>query len=236
MLLSEYLNSEGEKRLQGLCEKLTLMANHIEFAIADAVIGLVEHIPDYSRKAISEKAEVDKLHEDVDALAVALISSGHLSARGMRFVSYALKIAMDLEQMEDEVAQISQSALAIDELDHKLRVRHMPQLVAKTQQMVSEGIDSFVHCDPQEAEAVLRTSRELDIMKQDIFRHILQTISGNPDAISGGLHMLLVTRSLRRIGDAAASMARSVRAICKRCPLPQAEAQEPAEEAKERAE
>ncbi|HOX39465.1 MAG TPA: PhoU domain-containing protein [Candidatus Brocadiia bacterium] len=217
MLLQEHLHSVGGKRLQELRDLLTQMANHIEFAMAGAVMGLVEQSADFTRSAVSEQARIDSLHEKVDNLAMDLLTSGHLSKRGIRFVAHALKIAMDFEQMEEEVRQIADSSMVMNAQNAGIASSRFPRLVENSQGMVADGIDAFVHCNKGEAEEILTRARELDVICQEVFREILSFIGGHPDAAGGAMHMLLVTRSFRRIGDAAANMARSVKAICLRC-------------------
>ena len=80
--------------------------------------------------------------------------------------------------------------------------------------MLKESLDAFVHRDSAAARAVIPRDREVDALNKEIHRQLVQQMMEDPQTIGRCLHLMVVSKSLERIGDHATNVAEDVVYLC----------------------
>jgi phosphate transport system protein len=150
---------------------------------------------------------------EIDEMVIQLLTKAPL-ATNLRLVTAAMKIAQNLERIGDEASKIAKHA---GELAQEPPVRihlDLPGLAGLVLEMLKGALDAFVHRDSATARAVIPRDRQVDALNQEIHRQLVQQMMADPQTIGRCLHMMVVSKSLERIGDHATNLAEDVVYLC----------------------
>jgi len=86
----------------------------------------------------------------------------------------------------------------------------IPRMGATAQSMLRDALDSYVRGDIKLAQQVLDEDDELDTLKTQVFRELLNHMLQDPSTIEPALDLILISRHLERIGDHATNIAEDV--------------------------
>ncbi|MCI0746634.1 MAG: phosphate signaling complex protein PhoU [Verrucomicrobia subdivision 3 bacterium] len=198
-----------EVELDGLKEKLLLMASHAEAAVNRAIRAMLRRDDDLARRTREEDSIIDTLELEIDHCVVDLLSR-RPSPLDLRLLTSIMKIARELERVGDEATTISRRCL---ELSHepplKFRV-DIAGIATLSLEMLKEALDAFVHEDPAKARRLIPKDEEVDRLHRDLQRELLGHMSRQPETITRSLHLIVIAKSLERIGDHATNLAEMV--------------------------
>jgi len=212
-LCIEIMETHFDMELDGLKQKLLLMASHAETAVNRAVEALVTRNHDLAIRVNEDDTTIDRCEIEVDELAIHLLAKAPL-ASDLRLVTVAMKISQNLERVGDEAAKIAKRARDLaKEPPLKLNLE-LPRMAALALSMLKAALDSFVNHDSTAARAVIPRDKEVDAFNKKINGALTQHMMENRDSILRCLHWLTATRSLERIADHAKNVAEEVVYLC----------------------
>jgi len=202
-----------EAALNLLRQKLLTMASHTETAVNEALQALVQR--DYQR-AQQVKADdhiIDQYEVEIDDLVIQLLTKAPL-ASNLRMVTVAMKIGQNLERIGDEASKIAKRAMDLaQEPPLKIHV-DLTRLASLALDMLRTALDAFVNRDSAAARAVIPRDREVDALNKEIHRLLVRHMAEDPETIGRCLHVMVVAKSLERIGDHATNVAEDVVYLC----------------------
>jgi phosphate transport system protein len=73
--------------------------------------------------------------------------------------------------------------------------------------MLKDSVNAFVQEDVELARAVVSRDKQLDKMNGSTSRQLTERMSRDCDELRGYLNLILISRSLERVGDHAANIA-----------------------------
>ncbi|MCX8108338.1 MAG: phosphate transport system regulatory protein PhoU, partial [Verrucomicrobiae bacterium] len=76
--------------------------------------------------------------------------------------------------------------------------------------LLREALDSFSKRDSQQARALILRDREIDDLNRRIHQQLVEHMSAASSAIVRCLHLMVIAKSLERIGDHAKNIAEEV--------------------------
>ncbi len=79
-----------------------------------------------------------------------------------------------------------------------------------TRQMLADAMDAFIHGDAVAGREICRRDDEVDALDRLVFRILLTHMMENPELISSGMELFLVSRNLERVADLATNIAEGV--------------------------
>jgi phosphate transport system protein len=86
----------------------------------------------------------------------------------------------------------------------------IPQMARITRDMLRIALDGFIHGNPDQCRAVLRSDDSIDDLNRKIARDVMGVIKENADAVEQAFDLVRVSRNLERIGDLATNIAEEV--------------------------
>ena len=202
-----------EQELAGLKEKLLTMASHAESSVRKAIEALGKRDYDLALRVQAEDAVIDRFEVEVDDWAVRLLS-GAPRASDLRLITVAMKISQNLERVGDETTTIARRVQDLcRELPLKLVV-DIPQMANLAVQMLKSALDAFVNQDPVAARALIPQDKPIDLLNKQIHRQLADQMIADPDTITRCLNVMVISKSLERIGDHAKNVAEEVVYLC----------------------
>lgn len=198
-----------EKDLNQLKETLLTMASHAEAVVRDAVKALVERDDDLARAVKVKDDTIDQLEKDVDEAAVRLLAKAPL-ASDLRLILVAMKISRDLERVGDEATTISRRAMELNAEPPLKDDNNVPGMAELALAMLRDSLDAFVQRDAAKARAVVPRDKEIDRMNKQAHRVLVSHMIEKPACITSCLNLMVISKSIERIGDHAANIAEDV--------------------------
>jgi phosphate transport system protein len=201
------------QELAGLKERLLTMASHAESSVRKAIEALSKRDYDLALRVQADDAVIDRFEVDVDDLAVRLLARAP-RANDLRLITVAMKISQNLERVGDETTTIARRVQDLcQELPLKLVV-DIPHMANLAVQMLEGALDAFVNQDPAAARALIPQDKPIDLLNKQIHRQLADQMIADPDTITRCLNVMVITKSLERIGDHGKNVAEEVVYLC----------------------
>lgn len=192
-----------------LKEKLLLMAGYAEAAVNRAVKALARRDDDMARRTREEDELIDALELEIDRLALRLLER-RPSGIDLRFITMAMKISRNLERVGDEATTISRRVLELSHEPQLPQADEVPRLAALAVPMLKEALDAFVQGDPVKARLLIPRDEQVDAVNARLQGELAALMGRRPSAISRCLNLMVVCKSLERVGDHATNVAEEV--------------------------
>jgi phosphate transport system protein len=207
------MDNHFEMGLNTLRQKLLTMASRTETAVNESLQALIQRDFQMAQQVKANDHIIDQFEVEIDDLVIQLLTKAPL-ASNLRLVTVAMKIAQNLERIGDEASKIAKRAMDLaQEPPLKIHV-DLTRLAGLALEMLQAALDAFVNRDSAAARAVIPRDREVDALNKEIHRILVQHMVENPTAIGRCLHVMVVAKSLERIGDHATNVAEDVVYLC----------------------
>jgi phosphate transport system protein len=203
----------SEQELAGLKEKLLTMASHAESSVRKAVEALGKRDYELALRVQADDAVIDRFEIEVDDLALRLLERAP-RASDLRLITVAMKISQNLERVGDETTTIARRVQDLcQDLPLKLVV-DIPQMANLAVQLLESALDAFVNQDPAAARALIPRDKPIDLLNKQIHRQLADQMIADSDTITRCLNVMVISKSLERIGDHGKNVAEEVVYLC----------------------
>lgn len=188
------------------------MAGLVQEMLKATIEQLVSRDPKLSETIFGLEKEVNVQEIVVDDKCLKLIALHQPVGADLRFITSAMRINSDLERMGDEAVNITEIALDLIKYPELKPLIDIPKMAEAVQEMVEDSIKAFNTSDVELAKAVLDKDDEVDRLKDCVFEDlkVYMTKSTDPDTIQRAVNLILVARSIERIGDHATNISEDV--------------------------
>jgi phosphate transport system protein len=207
------MQSHFEKELSDLKNKLLTMGSHAETSVRRAVEALMTRDDQLVNRVREAEDIIDHLEVEIDDLGVHLLAKAPL-ATNLRLITVAMKISQNLERVGDEASKIAKRTSDLVQEAPLKQVAQIPRLAEMALAMLKAALDAFVNNDPAAARALILRDKEVDALNQEIYRELASQMVESPETISRALNLIVVAKSLERIGDHAKNVAEEVVYLC----------------------
>ncbi len=202
-----------DQELTALKEALLAMASHAEKALQQSVEALLSRDERLALQVRENDSILDRYEIEIDERSIQLLAKAPL-ARDLRFIAVAMKISQNLERVGDEATKIAKRARDLSQeapLKLALPLREMSDLASR---MLNTALDAFVTRDAPAARVIIPEDKKVDALNKDFQRLLVEHMTGNPEAITRCLHLIVAVKSLERIADHAKNVAEEVVYLC----------------------
>ena len=203
------MQSHFEKEISGIKDRLLTMASHAETSVRRAVDGLMTRDERLINQVRENEDIIDRFEVEIDDVAVQLLSKAPL-ASDLRLIMVAMKISQNLERVGDEASKIAKRTRELIQDAPLKQVARIPRLADMVLEMLKASLDAFVTHNPAAARALIPRDKEVDALNKEIYRELANQMVENPETIARGLNLIVVAKSLERIGDHAKNVAEEV--------------------------
>ena len=199
---SEELNRLKEMvlRMGGLVEKMT----------HQAVQALVERKREKFSEVTEMEKQVNRLHMDIDEIALGMIALRQPTATDLRFITAAMKINTDLERIGDQAINIVEQAEKLVSVPPVKPLIDIPRMAEIAEEMLKAALDAFVQGNVELAYRTIERDDAVDQLKDQVFRELLTFMMADASTIARSMDLILVSRHLERIADHATNICEDV--------------------------
>lgn len=198
--------------MNDLQSRLVEMAGFVQQMIKTTIDQLVSRDNKLSETVFGLEKEVNIQEIVIDDKCLKLIALNQPVGADLRFITSAMRINSDLERMGDEAVNISEKALDLSKYPELKPLIDIPQMAEIVQQMVEDSIKAFNTSDVELAKQVVNKDDDVDALKDRVFKDLKEymTKSTDPETIERAVDLILVARSIERIGDHATNISEDV--------------------------
>ena len=199
-----------QEELELLKTRLLEMGGLAEDRVRMAVRALVVRDLAALETVLVSDEDINRLHIEIDDRSLKLLALYQPMAVDLRAIVSAVKINTDLERVGDLAINIAEAALRYLQHPPVKELIDIPRMATLAHGMLRDALDAFVRRDLVLAREVLDRDDELDALKTQVFRSLLDHMTTDPETIQPALDLVLISRHLERIGDHATNVAEDV--------------------------
>jgi phosphate transport system protein len=205
--------AELDIQMEELNEKLLTMASYAETAVNHAVRSLIRRDDELARQTGEEDDQIDRMEIAIDETALQLLAC-RPKASDVRFIATAMKISRNLERVGDEATTISRRVMELSSEPQLRQATEIPPIAGMVIDSLKGSLNAFVNRDSVKARTLILRDREVDGLNRRIQQDLAAFMVERPSAISRCLNLMVISKSLERIGDHAKNMAEEVVYLC----------------------
>lgn len=183
------------------------MASIAEQNLESAIRGLLTRNAESCNAAIVEDDEVNALEKKIDADSFEILMRYNPVASDLREVIAGMKVANNLERVSDEAQSIARRARKILKHPEIKEVALIEPLYDKALSILRDGIRSYAEGDTELALSLYDRDKALDAAHDDVIRELTKHMDSGLKTVKSFLHLILIVRSLERVGDHAVNIA-----------------------------
>lgn len=192
--------------MNALKEKVQHMASLTTQNIKHAIQALLTKDIDLARMVIGDDSEVDELEVKIDQLGLDILIRFHPVASDLRSVITAMKTAHNLERISDHAVNIAKRAKKICKSASPIESSVVEPLYKMADQILSDALRSYREGDSELGQGLHATDKELDAAYKQVSALLSGRLENAGSQAENILHLILVARSIERIGDLAVNI------------------------------
>jgi phosphate transport system protein len=199
-----------ESDLNRLREKILMMGNMAESAIAYAMQAVLDRDKALSEQVIAADDLIDRLENEIDKLATDVMVLRQPAAGDLRFTVTIFHTAPVLERIADHAVNIAKHARALNEEPPLDDLPDLPKMGDITQKMVRDSLKALTTGDLQQARRTIKDDDEVDELYHIIHDEVLEIMQKDATTIRRGTEYLSIIKHLERIADYATNICEMV--------------------------
>jgi phosphate transport system protein len=133
--------------------------------------------------------------------ALTLIARQQPMAGDMRLIASVLEITGELERINDYSKGIARNSLMIGAVSVPDVISDMPEMAAKTSDMLQRALEAHVGRDAELARSIPSDDDEIDALFNKIYRQILAYVADNPGSYELVNYLEWALHNLERAAD-----------------------------------
>jgi len=187
-------------RLEGLLRE---QGEAVGRAMRGSLKALEDEDVELADEVIAFDDEIDRLYVQIEEAIQVLLARQTPVASDLRLVLAMIHVNLHLERMADycvTVAKLAKVAFGLG-TDETL-LEGFREMALRAEEMLVVAVDSFVARDLDGAQRLVELDELIDRANRRVVGHVLE-LGGDPAQREWGLHMIVVSRALERIGDHA---------------------------------
>jgi len=190
-----------EQDLEQVKLKIFEMVDLTIKSIENAIMALQKADLELAKKVIKQDSLLDKLEVKIDTECIKILVTKQPTAIHLRFVLAMLKINTDLERIGDFATNISKETIRMKGKKFIKPLVDIPRMAHISIEMLKETFQAITDKKPPLARKVIKKDLEIDKLNIQIHRELFSYMAENNKHISQSLSLMMIAKSLERIGD-----------------------------------
>jgi phosphate transport system protein len=172
-------------------------------ALRGAMNALAQRDLELTDEVIAFDDDVDRLYLQIEEEIQSLLARQTPVASDLRLVLAILHINLHLERMADYCVTIAKlTKLVADVEPDPALLQSLEEMGERAEEMIRVALDSFSNRDLSGAESLVDLDELIDRSNRRFVERVLE-LNVDPDLLEWVLRMVLVSRTIERIGDHA---------------------------------
>jgi len=203
---SAHILRDFDQAIAALRNEVLTMAANTRHNLERAIRALLERNPELANAVIADDDEVDEAERKIDQLGMDVLVRFHPVATDLRLVVSSMKISMNLERISDHATNIAKRAKKMCLFAELPEINLIEPLYTLADHLLRDAISAYSDRNVTLGASLHLRDKELDRVHHaatETFGSRLEQSTGHSQEY---IHLILVTRSLERVGDLAVNI------------------------------
>ncbi len=201
------MTTHFEQDLEGIRIKFFKMADFAIDAVYQSVEALRQSDSRLARSVIENDNLLDALEKEIDEDCIRFLVTRQPAAVDLRFVLVMLKSNTDLERIGDLSSNIAKECIKLGGKPPMKALVDIPRMASIAVEMVRDTFTAIAEKNSMRARLVVKRDDEIDELNTQVYRELFSYMMETPHTISQALGLIMVSKSLERIGDHISNIA-----------------------------
>lgn len=203
---NSHIIRDFDHAITALRNEVLTMAGKARHNLERAIRALLERNVELANAVIADDDEVDDCERKIDQLGMDLLVKYHPVATDLRLVISSMKISMNLERIADHATSIAKRAKKVSAGHDLPDATLIEPLYTMADHLLRDAISAYSDRNAALGASLHRRDKELDRMHNVVTATLGSRIEHSNGRSQDYLHLILVTRSLERVGDLATNI------------------------------
>lgn len=195
-----------DQAISALRNEVLTMAAKARHNLERAIRALLERNIELANAVIADDDEVDECERKIDQLGMDILVRFHPVATDLRLVVSSMKISMNLERISDHATNIAKRAKKMSANQELPDVTLIEPLYTLADHLLRDAISSYSDRNATLGASLHLRDKDLDRLHDSATVRFGSRIEQSNGRSQDYLHLILVTRSLERVGDLAVNI------------------------------
>ncbi len=203
---NSHILKDFDHSIASLQNEVMTMAAKARRNLEGAVRALLERNVELANSVIADDDEVDDAERKIDQLGMEILVRFHPVATDLRLVVSSMKISMNLERISDHATNIAKRAKKLSAGQDIPDVTLIEPLYTLADHLLRDAISSYTDRNSVLGASLHDRDKELNRMHRAATATFGSRIEQQSTRSHDYLHLILVARSLERVGDLATNI------------------------------
>lgn len=190
-----------DRDLRQLQDRLLALGSEVGHNIDRAVDALLRQDEILSQRLIDGDEEINREQIGLERDSLVLIARQQPTAGDLRLLASVMAIAGELERINDYSKGIAKITLLIGRQPLLGVAPALKPMADKARGMLERSLEAFSDRDVTAATSIYDEDDEVDRMYNQIYRRLIDLITGDRDHMDQATHLLWAAHNLERTGD-----------------------------------
>ncbi|UOY94019.1 phosphate signaling complex protein PhoU [Ectobacillus sp. JY-23] len=196
--------------LKTLRAKLVELGTLSKEALEIAMEGLRTRNVELALQVIDNDNRMDDLEEEINELALMLITKQQPVATDLRRIFVSIKIATDLERIADHAVNIAKSTIRLGEKEVAVTINVLENMFKQAGSMLELSMDAYQEENLTFAKQIAEMDDVVDELYGQAVRDFMSSIPQNPEGINQITQLSFIARYIERVADHITNIAENV--------------------------
>jgi phosphate transport system protein len=207
---SKMVREQFDYDLKTLQSKVVTLGTLAKEALETAMEGLRFKDVDRALQVIDNDYKMDDLEEEINELAVMLITKQQPIATDLRRIFVSIKIATDLERIADHAVNIAKSTIRLGEKEISVTLEDLENMFKQAHDMLSLSMESYKEENLTLAKQIAEMDDVVDELYGKAVREFIASIPQKPEDINQITQLSFIARYIERVADHITNIAENV--------------------------
>ena len=198
------------QRLRQVQGDLVRMGQGIEARLRRVLKALAALDAAEARKIAEADAETDRQEVAIERACLDILAACGRAKVDTAAVVAFLKFDIDLERAGDNVSQIAERIPILQSLGAGSAPDQIAQMGTIACEMLTDALDAIGRRDTILAGRITQRDDAVDVLMEEVYQALLVDIAERPEGLEAGMHHLGIAKTVERVADHAANIARNV--------------------------
>ncbi len=206
MQSSPHIITDFDHAISKLKSDVLSMAKATRHNLERSIQALLERNSELANSVIADDDEVDDFERSIDKLGMEILLKYSPMATDLRLVVSSMKISMNLERISDHATNIAKRTKKIMAAQDTNDVRLIEPIYTLADQLLRDAISSYTDGDAALGASLHARDKKLDKLHHSVTAQYSHALEDNPSCSQQYVHLIIIVRSLERVGDLASNI------------------------------
>jgi len=201
-----HILKDFDQAISVLRAEVLAMAACARHNLERAIQALLSRNVELANAVIADDDEVDEFERKIDQLGMDILVRFHPMATDLRTVISSMKISMNLERISDHATSIAKRARKISNSSEIQDTILIEPLYTLADHLLRDAISAYSDHNAELGASLHRRDKDLDKLHREVTATFGARIEQSNGRSQDYLHLILIVRSLERVGDLATNI------------------------------